>query len=107
MLRVGYLAQAHRRHCMPEPMARALPRYEFSLEGGPPEIGWKRVNITMDHPLFKNLSLHLKERALTSKTTVNVDVDSALWGFRPESQEKHLERAPTLNGGRCGESVQQ
>jgi len=74
-------------------MARSLPRYEFSLEGGPPEIGWKRVNITMDHPLFKNLSLHLKERALTSKTTVNVDVDSALWGFRPESQEKLLRKA--------------
>lgn len=73
-------------------MANALPEYEFSLEGGPVENGWKRINITMDHPLFKNLSLHLKERALSSKTTVNVSVDSALWGFRPESQEKQLRK---------------
>ena len=96
-------------------VAHALPEYEFSLEGGPVELGWKRVNITMDHPLFKNLSMHLKERALTSKTTVNVSVDSALWGFRPESQEKLLRKTAqdfkssskklTLEMGRDAKSV--
>jgi hypothetical protein len=70
-----------------------LPEYEFSLEGGPAELGWRRVVITMDHPLFKNLSMHLKEKALTSATTVEVNVDAALWGFKPESQESLLRKS--------------
>lgn len=71
-------------------LARALPEYEFSLEGGPAELGWKRVAITMDHPLFKNLQQHLKDKALTSKTTVDVVVDDALWGFKPKSAKDLL-----------------
>ena len=73
-------------------LANSLPEYEFSLEGGPAELGWKRVPITMDHPLFKNLSQHLKERALTSKTTVDVSVDDALWGFKPQMAESLLRK---------------
>ena len=33
------------------------------------------VAFTMDHPLFKNLSMHLAEKALTSKTTAQVNVE--------------------------------
>lgn len=71
---------------------RALPEFEFSLVGGPVELGWKRVNIDMDHPLFKNLSTHLRDRALTSRTTVSVSVDDALFGFKPEAQAAMLKK---------------
>jgi len=71
----------------------ALPEFEFSLEGGPVELGWKRVNITMDHPLFKNLSTHLRDRALTNRTTVSVNVDDALWGFKPDAQATMLKKS--------------
>ncbi len=73
-------------------LASSLPEYEFSLEGGPVELGWKRVPITLDHPLFKNLSMSLKERAVTSKTTANVSVDDALWGFKPQMAESLLRK---------------
>lgn len=71
----------------------ALPEFEFSMEGGPAELGWKRVNITMDHPLFKNLSQHLRDRALTSRSTVSVNVDDALWGFKPEAAANLLKKS--------------
>lgn len=74
-------------------LASSLPEYEFSLEGGPAELGWKRVPITLDHPLFKNLAMHLKDKALTSKTTVDVNVDDALWGFKPQNQESQLRKS--------------
>ncbi len=73
-------------------LAKSLPEYEFSLEGGPPELGWKRVPITLDHPLFKNLAASLKERAMVSTGTVDVSVDDALMGFRPQMQENLLRK---------------
>jgi hypothetical protein len=74
-------------------VAKDLPEYEFSLEGGPAELGWKRVLITVDHPLFKNLSMHMKDKALSSTTTAQVNVDTALWGFKPETAESLLRKS--------------
>ncbi len=64
-----------------------LPYYEFSLEGGPPELGWKKVVIGVDHPYFRSLQSLIKERALMAKTTFQTNVDAALFGFKPRTQQ--------------------
>lgn len=64
-----------------------LPYYEFSLEGGPPEIGWRKVTIGVDHPYVKSLQALIKERSLMGKTTFSVNVDAALFGFKPRTQQ--------------------
>lgn len=63
-----------------------LPYYEFSLEGGPPELGWKRVVVDLNHPYLRSLQNLIKERALMRRTTFQVNVDSALFGFKPRAQ---------------------
>ncbi|GBC93879.1 hypothetical protein HRbin15_02381 [bacterium HR15] len=63
-----------------------LPYYEFSLEGGPPELGWKRVVIDLNHPYLRSLQNLIKERALARKTTFQVNIDAALFGFKPRAQ---------------------
>ncbi len=64
-----------------------LPYYEFSLEGGPPEVGWRKVVIGVDHPYIKSLQGLIKERALMGKSTFAVNIDAALFGFKPRTQQ--------------------
>jgi len=63
-----------------------LPYYEFSLEGGPPEVGWKRVVIDLNHPYLRSLQNLVRERALMRRTTFQVNIDAALFGFKPRAQ---------------------
>jgi hypothetical protein len=63
-----------------------LPYYEFSLEGGPPELGWKRVVIDLNHPYLRSLQNLVRERALMRRTTFQVNIDAALFGFKPRAQ---------------------
>lgn len=69
-----------------------LPYYEFSLEGGPPELGWKRVVIDLNHPYLRSLQNLIRERALMRKTTFQVNIDSALFGFKPRAQHMLVRR---------------
>lgn len=67
-----------------------LPYYEFSLEGGP---GWKKVVVGIDHPYFRCLQQLIKERALQRKTTFQTNVDAALFGFKPRTQQMMVRKA--------------
>ena len=64
-----------------------LPYYEFSLEGGPREVGWRKVVIGVDHPYIKSLQNLIKGRALQAQSTFAVNIDAALFGFKPRSQQ--------------------
>jgi hypothetical protein len=68
------------------PTLGALPYYEFSLEGGPENQGWRKVTITLDHPFLISLQRLVKERSLGQKASFQVSVDSALFGFKPRAQ---------------------
>ncbi|MEM0337936.1 MAG: hypothetical protein QW683_08485 [Candidatus Caldarchaeum sp.] len=69
-----------------------LPYYEFSLEGGPESVGWRKVSITMDHPYLLSLQKLVKERALLQRSSFQVSVDSALFGFKPRAQHLNAKR---------------
>lgn len=66
-----------------------LPYYEFSLEGGP---GWRKVFITSDHPYLLSLQRLVKERALLQRSSFQVSVDSALFGFKPRAHHMNAKR---------------
>ena len=70
-----------------------LPYYEFSLEGGPAEIGWRKVVIGVDHPYIKSLQQLIKGRTLQGLSTFATDVDAALFGFKPRTQQMMVRKS--------------